>query len=106
MDDTLGKNESVDMLEKLKEEQKTFKKNKGLELLLKDKPGIRTSKEERLKTFLESHQKEADKYFGNKKFFISLVVNLFMVTASCFALNLFAPTTAPIVINPAIVAGI
>lgn len=84
---------------KLKEEQKTFKKNKGLELLLKDKPGIRTSKEERLKTFLESHQKEADKYFGNKKFFISLVVNLFMVTASCFALNWMHPRVNKLIEN-------
>ena len=75
----------------LKERQKTFKKNKGLELLLKDKPGIQTNNEERLKTFIESHQKEAEKFFGNKKFFISLLVNLFMVTASCFALNWMHP---------------
>ena len=83
----------------LKNKQKTFKKNKGLELSLEDKPGIKTSSEERLKTFLESHQKEAEKFFGNKKFFISLVVNLFMVTASCFALNWMHPRVNKLIQN-------
>ena len=66
---------------------------------MEDKPGIKTSSEERLKTFLESHQKEAEKFFGNKKFFISLVVNLFMVTASCFALNWMHPRVNKLIQN-------
>ena len=36
-------------------------------------------------------KKDAEKYFGNKKFWISLLVNLFMVTASCYALNWLHP---------------
>ncbi len=78
-------------VEELKNRQKKFKKEEGLKLLRKDKPEIFKDRAEKLKSFIESHQKEAEKNFGNKKFWISLGVNLFMITASCFALNWMHP---------------
>ena len=48
-------------------------------------------KAKRIKSYIEAYQKDANKYFGNKKFFISLLVNLVMVTISCFTLNWIHP---------------
>ena len=48
---------------------------------------------------MEAYQKNVDKYFGNKKYWISLLVNLFMVTASCFALNWAHPRVNKMIEN-------
>ena len=56
-----------------------------------DNPEVFTDKAKRLKTYIEAYEKKADKLLGNKKFWISLLVNLFMVTASCYALNWLHP---------------
>ena len=45
----------------------------------------------RVRNYIEAYEKKADKLLGNKKFWISLLVNLFMVTASCYALNWLHP---------------
>lgn len=71
--------------------QKTFRKEKGLEILKKEKPDIFNDQAKKVKSYIEAYQKDANKYFGNKKFFISLLVNLFMVTISCFTLNWIHP---------------
>ena len=71
--------------------QKAFKKEKGLEILKEEKPEIFKDARLKVKNFIDAHQSEAEKYFNNKKFWISLLVNLFMVTASCFALNWIHP---------------
>ena len=72
-------------------EQNKFAKEKGLEILKKEQPEIFTDKTKKLKTSIEAYEKKADKMFNNKKFWISLLVNLFMVSASCFALNWLHP---------------
>ena len=41
----------------------------------------------------------ADKFFNNKKFWLSLLINLFMVTASCFALNWIHPRVNKMIEN-------
>lgn len=79
--------------------QKEFKKAKGLELLKQDKPEIFNNTESRIRNFVEAYQKNVDKYFGNKKYWISLLVNLFMVTASCFALNWAHPRVNKMIEN-------
>ncbi|MBQ8168648.1 hypothetical protein IJZ97_04440 [bacterium] len=71
----------------LEKAQKEFATSKGLELMKEDNMAIFSDPKAKLKQFVENHQKTAKKAFGNKKFFISLFVNLFMVTASCYALN-------------------
>lgn len=76
---------------KLKDAQDELKKVKGLEILKQEKPEIFTDPAKRIKSYIDAYQKEANKFFGNKKFFISLFVNLFMVTASCYALNWIHP---------------
>jgi len=74
-------------IKNLEEAQKAFTTEKGLELLREDKPKIFTDQMEKLKKFLENKNKEAQKTFQGKKYWFSLLVNLFMVTASCYALN-------------------
>ncbi|MBR3890401.1 hypothetical protein IKJ53_07785, partial [bacterium] len=37
--------------------------------------------------FVDVKNEKAQKIFANKKFWLSLGINLFMVTASCYALN-------------------
>ena len=52
---------------------------------------------ERLKKFIEVKDGKAQKFFGNKKFWLSLLINLFMVTASCYALNWAHPRTKKLI---------
>ena len=75
----------------LTDKQDLFKKEKGLELLKEENPEIFKDKAKKLKNYIEAYEKKADKVFGNKKFVIALLVNLFMVTASCYALNWLHP---------------
>ncbi|MBR6099031.1 hypothetical protein IKP85_04720 [bacterium] len=73
----------------LEEAQKTFATDEGLKILkeecaeLFDEGNI----EKRLRKFVENKDKSAQKLFKGKQYWISLFVNLFMVTASCYALN-------------------
>ena len=75
----------------LTDKQELFKKEKGLEILKEENPEIFKDKAKKLKNYIEAYEKKADKVFGNKKFVIALLVNLFMVTASCYALNWLHP---------------
>ena len=83
----------------LSDKQKMFRKEKGLELLKKDNPEIFNDKVKKLRTYIEAYEKEAEKMFSNKKFWIALLVNLFMVTASCYALNWLHPRVNKIIEN-------
>ena len=83
----------------LSDAQKAFKKEKGLELLKADSPEVFNDKAKKIKNFVEAYQKDADKFFNNKKFWLSLVINLFMVTASCFALNWIHPRVNEMIEN-------
>lgn len=83
----------------LDEAQKAFKKEKGLEILKQEKPEIFENQAKKIKNYIEAYQKDANKYFGNKKFFISLLVNLVMVTISCFALNWIHPRVNKLIEN-------
>ena len=78
-------------LSNLKAEQNKLRQKLGMDLLKKDNPelfdGSVNSNEKRLRKYIEEMDKKAHKEFANKKFWISLGVNLFMVTASCYALN-------------------
>lgn len=65
--------------------QKDFATEKGLEMLKKD--SAFADEIEKLKKFLKNKNKAAQKTFQGKKYWFSLFVNLFMVTASCYALN-------------------
>ena len=71
--------------------QKAFKKEKGLERLKEKSPEIFEDQAKKIKSFIDAYQKESEKVFSNKKFWLSLLVNLFMVTASCYALNWMHP---------------
>jgi len=75
----------------LADKQELFAKEKGLELLKEDAPEVFTDKAKKLKSYIKAYEKKANKVFGNKKFLISLFVNLFMVTISCYALNWLHP---------------
>ena len=71
--------------------QKAFKKEKGLERLKEKSPEIFEDQAKKIRSFIDAYQKESEKVFSNKKFWLSLLVNLFMVTASCYALNWMHP---------------
>lgn len=71
--------------------QKAFKKEKGLERLKEKSPEIFDDQAKKIRSFINAYQKESEKVFSNKKFWLSLLVNLFMVTASCYALNWMHP---------------
>ena len=74
-------------LKKLKDSQDTFLKDKGLELFKEDNKEIFTDSRAKLKKYIEAYKKKSLKTLSGKRFWISLGVNLFMVTASCYALN-------------------
>ena len=48
----------------------------------------------KLRKFVETRSAKAQKLFGNKIFWLSLVTNLFMVGISCVALNWMHPKFA------------
>ena len=73
----------------LEDIQKAKAKEWGLEIL-KEEPEWREifdNPKAKLKKYVENIDKEAQKTFKSKKYWFSLLVNLFMVTASCYALN-------------------
>lgn len=74
----------------LKDAQKAFRKEKGLEILTREKPEILNDKVKRLRNYIEAYE-PAKKSFEGKKFWISLLINLGMVTISCFTLNWIHP---------------
>ena len=55
------------------------------------KPEIFANNTAKIKHYIETYQSEAQKIFKNKKFGISLAVNLFMIAVSCYALNWLHP---------------
>ncbi len=84
-------------LKKLGDAQKAFAKEKGLELLQQDNPGILEDKAAKFKKFVETKAAAAQKVHGNKIFWFTLVTNLFMVAVSCTALNWLHPKFADFV---------
>lgn len=73
----------------LEDVQKQKAKEWGLEIL-KSEDGskeIFNDPKAKLRKYVENLDKEAQKTFKGKKYWFSLLVNLFMVTASCYALN-------------------
>ena len=75
----------------LKAEQEAFLKEEGLKLLKEDLGDMIADQTVRLRKHVENLEVTSQKYFGNKKFGLSLLVNLFMVSASCYALNWVHP---------------
>lgn len=75
----------------LKAEQEVFAKERGLELLKKDLGEKLSDEAVRLRKYIENREVKAQKVFAGKKFWLSLLVNLFMVSASCYALNWVHP---------------
>lgn len=67
--------------------QKALANEKGLELLRINDPKLFTNEESKFKRFIQNCEEASRKSLKNKKFWLTLGVNLFMVTASCFALN-------------------
>jgi hypothetical protein len=80
---------STKKVKELEEAQKEWATNQGLEILKKEEPELFAADDfkARIKKYIETQDVKAQKLFGNKKFWLSLLVNLFMVTASCYALN-------------------
>ena len=71
--------------------EKDLAKQKGLELLQKDKPGILDDKAKKFEQFIKHIDEESSKVYKNKKFWIQLVTNLVMVAISCTVLNWMHP---------------
>ena len=78
---------STPKVSELEKEQKNFATEKGLEILKAEDNDLLTNTEKKFKRFVENQEVKSKKVFANKKFWLSLLVNLFMVTASCYALN-------------------
>ncbi len=74
-------------LKSLKKSQDSFAKEKALEILKQEKGELLKDPLVRTKEYVKNMDKAAQKTFAGKLFWLSLVVNLFMVTASCYALN-------------------
>ncbi len=74
-------------LKELKDRQTAFKKERGLKLLLEDCPDLFKNNELKVKKLFESYQANATKALQGKTFWATLFVNIFMVVASCYALN-------------------
>lgn len=75
----------------LKEQQEAFGKREGLKILKQEKPEIFENTFLKVKNYIEAYEKKATENFNGKKFWISLLVNLVMVTISCFTLNWIHP---------------
>ncbi len=78
---------STKKVKELEKKQKAFATEKGLEILKKENKSLFTNPKLKLRKFIETQDVHSQKLFGNKKFWLSLFVNLFMVSASCYALN-------------------
>ena len=81
-------------LKNLSDKEKNLAKEKGLILLQQDNPGILTDKTAKFKKFVETKCASAQKLYGNKVFWFTLISNLFMVAVSCTALNWLHPKFA------------
>ena len=79
-------NKKTKNLEKL---QKEWATQHGLDILKNEAESQKLFSDpmEKLKRFIENKDKDAQKIFKGKKYWFSLLVNLFMVSASCYALN-------------------
>ncbi|MCM1266053.1 MAG: hypothetical protein NC200_07625 [Candidatus Gastranaerophilales bacterium] len=86
-------------LKELKARQDAFNTEKGIEILRSESPELFTDKTEKLKKYINVKNTKAQKIFGNKKFWLSLGVNLFMVSASCYALNWAHPKLKALIDN-------
>ena len=75
----------------LKNAQDEFTKIHGLKLFNQDNPNLVEGSREKLEKFLKVAKEESMKTLAGKRFWISLIVNLFMFTASCYALNWIHP---------------
>ena len=71
----------------LAEQQKDFAREKALEYLKEKQPEVFTNNETRYRRYIENCVEASKEGLKNKRFWISLAVNLFMVAASCYALN-------------------
>lgn len=78
----------------LDDAEKALAKERGLELLKKDMGDSFCNEMAKLRKFVETRSAKAQKLFGNKIFWLSLVTNLFMVGISCVALNWMHPKFA------------
>ena len=83
--DTMGF--SNKKLNKLKKDIDALADEKALELLRSDEPAIFTDHSAKLKRFVQNCEEKSRDLYGKKKFWISLFINLFMIVASCYALN-------------------
>lgn len=83
-------------LAKLDKAQKELAKRYGLQELKIDMPELfrEDNYEARLRKFVETNDAKAQKHFGNKIFWLSLLTNLAMVAISCVALNKLHPKFA------------
>ena len=86
-------------LDELGKAEKQLAKEKGLILMKKDVPDFFKNGTTRLKKFIKDKNAKAQKIYGNKVFWLSLVANLFMIAASCTALNWLHPKFAQFVDN-------
>ena len=71
----------------LEDAQKVFTQTEGFKILEQENQEMLRDAKQKLIKYLENKDKSAQKLFSGKKFWISLFVNLFMVSASCYALN-------------------
>ena len=74
-------------LKALKAAKDRLASERGLEILMEDEKTLFTNPQEKLKRFIKNCEEKSKDMFGKKKFWISLGVNLFMIAASCYALN-------------------
>ena len=91
-------------LNALSKAESELAKEKGLIIMKEDIasgkiPNYFKDSVSRLRKFIKDKNAKAQKIYGNKVFWLSLVANLFMVAASCTALNWLHPKFAQFVDN-------
>ena len=74
-------------IKELEDAQKKFTEDEGLKILKAKNPGLFNDYRQKIVKYVENKDKAAQKLFKGKKFWLSLFVNIFMVSASCYALN-------------------
>ena len=85
-------------LKALEDAEKELAKTRGLELLKKEEPNVfGNDMRAKLRKFVENRDVKAQKLYGNKVFWFTLVTNLVMVAISCVALNWIHPKFASLV---------
>lgn len=89
-------------LNNLSNAEKDLAKAKGLELIKqaianKEIPDVLNDPVAKLRNFIKNKDKNAQKLYSNKIFWLTLVTNLFMVGISCVALNWLHPKFADFV---------